>query len=137
MIAAALLLTFASAAGNAPADLLAAAHAYDEAQVKGDRAELERLIAPDYLLVNSRGEVETKADLIRDYTAPGFRLDPFTIEHEIRQTWPGGAVLGGVATISGIESGKPYRLRLRFADVWALRDGKWQVIYSQAARVVE
>ena len=71
-----------------PPDLAQAAHAYDAAQVKGDRAALERLLADDYLLVNSQGKLESKADLIADYTAPGFRLDPFTVEHEVRRLWP-------------------------------------------------
>jgi hypothetical protein len=137
MIVAGSLIWLASAASAVSPDLLAAVHAYDAAQVQGDRAALERLVAPDYLLVNSSGKVETKADLIRDYTAPGFRLDPFKVEQEVRQTWPGGAVFGGIAEISGVESGKPYRLRLRFADVWARRDGKWQVVYSQVARAPE
>lgn len=126
-------LLLAGAAAIAPPDLLAAVHDYDAAQVAGDRGALERLVAPDYLLVNSSGAVETKADLIRDYTTPGFRLDPFRVEHEIRQLWPGGAVFGGVATISGMDGGKPYKVRLRFADVWANRGGKWQLVYTQAA----
>ncbi|HEU4959383.1 MAG TPA: DUF4440 domain-containing protein, partial [Sphingomonas sp.] len=39
-----------------PPDLAAAAEAFDKAQVKGDRAALERLLADDYLLVNSQGQ---------------------------------------------------------------------------------
>ena len=120
-----------------PADLAAAAHAYDQAQVNGDRKELERLIADDYLLVNSQGKLESKAELIADYTAPGFRLDPYTVEHEVRRLWPGSAVLGGVATISGMDGGHPYRIQLRFSDVWAKRGGRWQVIYTAASRAPE
>lgn len=120
-----------------PPDLAQAAHAYDAAQVKGDRAALERLLADDYLLVNNQGKLESKADLIADYTAPGFRLDPFTVEHEVRRLWPGGAVLGGVATISGIDGGQPYRVRLRFSDIWTKRGGRWQVIYTAASREPE
>ena len=120
-----------------PADLAAAAHAYDEAQVKGDRKELERLLADDYLLANSQGKLESKAELIADYTAPDFRLDPFTVEHEVRRLWADGAVLGGVATISGVDGGKPYRVRLRFSDIWAKRGGRWQVIYTAASREPE
>lgn len=137
MVIAGALFWLAGAVADVPPALLAAHHAYDAAQVRGDRAELERLVAPDYVLVNSRGAVEDKAELIRGYTAPGFKLDPFKVEHEVRQLWPGGGVFGGVATITGTEGGKPYRLRLRFADIWALRDGKWQVVYSQVARVSE
>jgi len=115
-----------------PPDLAAAARAFDEAQVTGDGAALERLLADDYLLVNSQGQAETRADFIRDYTAPGFSFAPFTIQQPVEKVWAAGAVLGGVVDAHGMSDGKPYAIRMRFADVWAKRDGKWQVIYTQA-----
>jgi len=115
-----------------PPDLAAAAEAFDHAQVKGDGPALERLLADDYLLVNSQGETETKADFIRDYTAPGFSFAPFTIEKPVEKVWATGAVLGGVVDAHGTSGGKPYAIRMRFADIWAKRDGRWQVIYTQA-----
>lgn len=118
-----------------PEDLRVAVLAFDEAQIKEDRAELGRLVAGDYLLVNSRGERESKAQLIADYAAPGFRLDPFQVERPVTRTWPNGAVTGGVATLSGISAGKSFRTRLRFSDVWAKRGGRWQLVYTAASRV--
>ena len=117
---------------NLPADLAAAARAFDAAQVEGDDAALQRLLADDYLLVNSQGQSETKADFIRDYTAKGFSFAPFTIETPVEKVWATGAVLGGVVDAHGTSDGKPFAIRMRFADVWAKRDGKWQVIYTQA-----
>jgi len=115
-----------------PPDLAAAARAFDEAQVKGDGAALERLLADDYLLVNSQGQTETKADFIRDYTAPGFSFAPFAVQKPAEKVWATGAVLGGVVDAHGTSGGKPYAIRVRFADVWAKRNGEWQVIYTQA-----
>ena len=63
------LLLAAAAAAAIPADLAAAVHGYDQAQIRGNKAELERWLADDYLLVNSSGQTETKAQLIADYTA--------------------------------------------------------------------
>jgi hypothetical protein len=101
--------------------------------VAGDGEAMQRLAADDYLLVNSHGQTETKADLIRDYTTPGFRLNPFTVEERVTQLWTDGAVLGGVATLTGAEKGLRYAVRLRFADVWARRGGRWQLVYTQAS----
>lgn len=120
-----------AAATDLPPDLAAAVRAYDAAQVAGNRAELERLLADDYLLINSHGVAETKAMLIGDYTAPGFSLEPFVVEQPVERVWPGGAVTGGIATLTGVDGGKRYRARLRFADVWARRNGSWQVVYTQ------
>jgi hypothetical protein len=129
-----LALLLAAAAAAVPPDLAAAVAGYDKAQIDGNRAELERWLADDYLLLNSSGRTETKAQLIADYTAPGFDLEPFTVEQPIEKVWNGGAVMGGIATLRGTDAGKRYEIRLRFADVWAKRNGRWQVIYTQVAK---
>ena len=129
-----LAVLLAAAATAVPPDLAAAVAAYDKAQIDGDRAALDRWLADDYLLANSRGQIETKAQLIADYTAPGYTLEPFTVEQPIEKVWADGAVMGGVATLRGMDGGQRYEVRLRFADVWAKRDGRWQVIYTQAAK---
>lgn len=119
-----------------PADLAAAVEAYDHAQVNGDGAELQRLVAEDYVLVSGGGVRQGKAELIRDYIAPGFKLDPFTIEDPVQQVWGAdAAVLGGRVDMQGTDGGQRFRVMVRFADVWARRDGQWRVVYSQVTRV--
>ena len=117
-----------------PADLAARVRAYDVAQVKGDKAALEDLLADDFVLVNSSGQRQTKAQLIADYTRPGFKLEPFVVEEPVELFWSDGAVMGGVARIRGVDGGQAYDLRLRFSDIWAKRDGKWRVVYVHASR---
>jgi hypothetical protein len=121
-------------ATEVPADLAKAVHDYDEAQVHGNRAELERLVADDYSLVNSSGAVQSKAQLIADYTAPGYKIEPFVVREPIEKVWSDGAVMAGVATLKGVDGGKPFSVTLRFADIWAKRAGKWQVIYTHVSR---
>lgn len=119
-----------------PADLAAAVEAYDAAQVTGDEAALQRLVADDYVLISSGGVRQGKAELIRDYVAPGFKLDPFTIEAPVQQVWGAdSAVLGGRVDMQGSDGGQRFRLNVWFADVWARRDGQWQVVYTQVTRV--
>ena len=131
----ALLMICATAyCAELPADLKKAVHDYDEAQIKGDRAELQRLIADDYTLLNSSGKVQTRAELIADYTAPGFKLEPFVVEQPIEKVWSDGAVMGGIATLKGVDGGKPFSVTLRFTDIWAKRNGVWQVIYTHVSK---
>lgn len=140
LVCAALLGIAAVAAGAkdgpraVPADLAARVRAYDDAQIKGDKAALEDLLADDYVLVNSRGQQQSKADLIADYTKPGFRLEPFTVEEPVELVWSDGAVMGGVATLRGVDDGQAFEVRLRFSDIWARRAGRWRVIYTHASR---
>jgi len=118
-----------------PADLAKAAADFDLAQVKGDGEALKRLLADDYLLINSQDKREDKAQFIADFTAKGFTMEPFTIDDQVIMVWADGAVLGGAVTMKGMSEGKPYSVRIRFSDIWAKRGGKWQVIYAHANRV--
>jgi hypothetical protein len=131
MLLAALL---AAAAVALPADLAKAAHDYDRAQVASDKAELERLLAPDYVLHNSAGQVQDKASFIADQVASGYRLEPFTVEEPVEKVMGDSAILGGVARLRGTAGGEAYDVRLRFVDVWQKRGGRWVVVFSQATR---
>jgi ketosteroid isomerase-like protein len=134
VLAVTLLLATPVYGGVLPPDLARAVRQYDEAQVRGDRAALNRLLAEDYQLINSRGQSETKAQLIEDYTAPGFSLEPFKVEQPVEKVWHDAAIMGGVATLTGTDAGRPYKVRLRFTDVWARRAGHWRVIYTHASK---
>lgn len=130
---AALVVSASALAADIPADLKKAVHDYDEAQIHGNGAELARLLADDYTLINSRGLVQTKKDLIDEYTAPGYKIEPFVVREPIEKVWNDGAVMAGVATLKGVDGGKPFSVTLRFADIWAKRNGKWQVIYTHVS----
>jgi ketosteroid isomerase-like protein len=105
--------------------------------VNGDRAALERLVADDYVLVNGAGQVQDKARLIADYVAPGFKLDPFTIEAPVEKVLGDTALLGGRVNMTGVDGGQRFALVVRFVDAWARRDGQWRVVYSQVTRVAK
>lgn len=127
-------LIAAAFATEIPADLAKAVKDYDHAQIHGNSAELQRLVANDYTLVNSTGRVQTKAELIADYTAPGYKIEPFEILEPVEKVWGDGAVMGGLVHLRGVEGGKPFAVTLRFADIWAKRNDQWQVIYTHVSR---
>jgi ketosteroid isomerase-like protein len=123
----------AALAANIPADLRKAVEDYDHAQVKADGAELKRLVADDYVLVNSSGRVQNKAELIADYLAPGYKIEPYEVLEPVEKVWGDGAVMGGLVNLKGLSEGKPFAVTLRFADIWAKRNGKWQVVYTHVS----
>ena len=120
-----------------PAELQAAARAFDRAQAAGDRAALERLMAEDFVLVNGGGRAETKAQYIADLTDPDVREDPLAVIEPVQSVWAGGAVLGGLALLSGADHGVRFSARVRFANVWTLADGRWRVVYSHMMKAAE
>lgn len=129
-----LLLATTAFAADIPADLRKAVEDYDHAQVKADGAELRRLVADDYLLVNSSGKVQNKAELIADYLAPDYKIEPYEVLQPVEKVWNDGAVMGGLVHLKGTSGSKPFAVTLRFADIWARRNGKWQVIYTHVSQ---
>lgn len=131
------VLTALALAASTPVKLEQAVAAYDRAQVAGDLAALRRLVADDYILVNSAGGVETKTEFINETTAPGFKMEPFTVLKPVEIHWGKGAVMGGVVRLTVHDTGVVSSACLRFADIWSLRRGVWQVTYTQVARAKE
>lgn len=125
----------AADASELPPDLVAAARAYDAAQIGADRAALERLVAEDYAVVGSDGSVQNKAQFIDSFTAPGFRLEPFEIEDPLMRVHGDMAVLSGRARLRGQSNGAAWTSHVRFADVWARTGPGWQVVFAQTTRV--
>ena len=116
---------------NLPKDLAAAATAYDIAQFKADKAELERVLADDYTLAGTAGKNLTKAQFIADQTDPANKTISVDLYDQVSKVWSDGAVLAGMVDAKGSSKGKEFMFRGRFVDVWAKRDGRWQVIFTQ------
>jgi ketosteroid isomerase-like protein len=129
------LLIAMPAAAQTPSDnaeVRAAAQAFDDAQLHGDRAVLERMLAPDYLLVRGSGRVGDKKDFIDGFTDPNAHLEPFEISDRlfIRPS-PDTAIVGGEARVRGTDHGKPFKEHFRYSDTFAHRNGQWVVVYTQ------
>lgn len=121
--------------GAMPEALAVAAAAYEEAQITGDAATLERLIADDYMLVGSDGSRDDKAGLIAFWTTDGFDPRPVTVVEPVERIFTDSAALGGTVTLSGTQGGEPFSVTIRYIDIWALREGEWRVVYGQTTRV--
>ena len=117
-----------------PRDLAKAALEYDEAQLRGDGAELTRLLADDYRLIARGGVVLDKKKFVAASTDPNVRVMPFVIEQPLHTVWADGAVLGGKVNYRTIDHGKDNAEPLMFADVWAKRGGAWRVVYTQVSQ---
>jgi ketosteroid isomerase-like protein len=123
--------------GKLPPDLAEAMRAYDQATYDNDVETYRKLVAEDYLLVNSDSSLEDKEQSIVPFTQPGFRIDPHVNEEPLQILWEGGAVLGGRLRLSWTQDGVHHTRLVRTAHVWARRDGHWRLTYTQVTRVPE
>ena len=129
------LSAFRPAADELPPDLAAALSSYDRAHYESDLPRLSSLVTDDYMLVNSDASVENKEQFLADFRLPGFKIDPYTREQPINKVWESGAVTSGVVHLSWTQDGSKHTRVLRYADVWAKKNGRWLVIFSQVTRV--
>jgi ketosteroid isomerase-like protein len=139
MIRALPLLVAALAAAPVPAqpaegnaEILAAAKAFDDAQVHGDRAALEALLAEDFLFVRGSGRIGDRREFVAGFTDPRSKLDPFEISDRLfLRVSADVAIVGGEAWVKGSDGNKRFADHFRYADTFARRGGKWVVVYTQ------
>lgn len=65
-----------AAAPTPEAEVKAAAKAFDQAQLAGDKAVLGRMVADDFIIVRGSGRQGGKQDFIAGWTTPGTTLSP-------------------------------------------------------------
>lgn len=137
----AILFAFAAVLGAAPiataqdanrAEVMRASDAFDNAQRTQDRAALERVIAPDYVLVHGSGRIGGKQDFIDAVVDP---TNHITDVHADNRTYtPLGrdaAIVSGQGTIAGTDANGPFSEHFQFVDTFLHRNGQWVVVYTQ------
>ena len=112
--------------------LAGAAQRYDWAQEgKGNRAELEKLVADDYTLFRANGQVTGKAGLIGMICHLGSYTNPYTVETPFIRDLGDTVILGGWVNLTGTDNGKPFQQKARFADIWHKGAKGWQLVFTQ------
>ncbi len=105
------------------------------AMASKDTATLESLLADDLIYTHSSARLDTKRSLINAmvsgktvYTA----VEPSEVK---AQDLGDTVVLTGVAQIKVTANGTPNVFGVRFTDVYAKRDGRWQMVTWQSTRL--
>lgn len=111
-------------------DLAQAAKDYDKAQIEGDRAALDRLVANDYLIIRSNGNVGDKSTLLEVVAGKRVKNDPYVVEKPFQRVYGDTVILGGWVHLTATDNGKRVQQNARFADTWSKRNGKWQVVFT-------
>jgi hypothetical protein len=109
------------------------------AMVNRDLAALDRILADDLTYTHSGGRTDTKASFIALIAEPdhGYLGVDYSDE-EVRPAGADGAIVRGIAQIRLIrEGGAQISYPVLFLDVYARRDGRWQMVAWQATRVPE
>ena len=133
-------LTFALLALAAtPADtasLLAAADAFDRAQLAQDDAAMERMILDDLVFIDGSGKRLGKKELIAGWMTPGDKYDPAEpIDRTVTPLGRDAAVVGAEVNLCGTSDGARFCSRIRFADTFVRVGDEWRVAHIQVTRI--
>lgn len=129
-----------AAAQEAPpspiADLRAFADAFDAAQIAQDRAALDRMVADDLVFIDASGKRYGKAFFIDGWTGADDDYDPVTLKDRVILPLGNGAGLASAEVVlSGRSAGKPFRVRIRFTDIFERHGDSWLATYIQVTRM--
>ncbi len=105
------------------------------AMASKDTATLESLLADDLIYTHSSARLDTKRSLI-DAMVSGKTVYTAVEPSEVKaQDLGDTVVLTGVAQIKVTANGTPNAFGVRFTDVYARRDGRWQMVTWQSTRL--
>ena len=111
--------------------LTALEHEWNEANLKGNRAIVRRIVADEFRGVGANGSVENKeqmlANLVPNPNIASLKLSDLKV-----------SLAGNTAVLTGLNTAKGkngQRITFRFTDTFLWRDGRWQAISSQATQV--
>jgi hypothetical protein len=126
----------APAAAQSPVDEVKAAEKKRfELTVAKDYAGLEKLLASDLIYVHSNGKVDNEKTFLESLTSGA------STYKKIEPTSMNARVLGEFVFVDGrakvlVESnGQTNDLDLTYLDVWAKRNGTWQMVHWHSARM--
>lgn len=105
-----------------------------DAMAAKDIAALNELIADDLIYCHSSARLDTKASLIGNMQS-GSTVYQSVVPSDVKAQDLGDAVvLTGIAHIKVNSGGKAMDFGVRFTDVWAKRNGKWQMVAWQSTK---
>jgi hypothetical protein len=121
---------------SSEASLLEAAERLAQAESKGDIPALEQLMASDYQGYDPSGRPQDRASVLRGYSEGGGVKVTTILQSDLRARVLGEAgLVAGINVMRGQQGHERFDLRLRFLDVYAWRDGRWQLVASQDTRL--
>ena len=108
---------------------------WNEAFYRKDVAFIEKLLAEEFTATYDDGRLGDKATELALVTAFDQQVESATPDEFAVRVYRDTAVVWFTLRLVGIRGGQRSEMRLRYTDVWIVRDGRWQCVSSQSTRV--
>jgi hypothetical protein len=107
----------------------------NQAILRGDAAALERMTSDDYTFVTLRGEMVTKAEIVRNFRSGAAKYQSREISDLNIRVYDNSAVVTGRAIQKGMENGKDYSGDYWFTRVYVKQGGHWISVALQTTLI--
>ena len=109
--------------------------ARNDAIVRGDAATLERMTSDDYTFITLRGELRTKAEIVKGFATGAFKYESREISDLNIRVYGNAAVVTGRSTQKGTENGKDYSGDYWFTRVYVKENARWLTVALQTTLI--
>ena len=117
--------------------IVAMEKAWNQAYKLRDTKAIDAFLDDRIVLVNDDGSLQTKAEFLAGVHASKPSEEEQVSPESITVRVMGGvAIATGVFRAKGVEGGKPYVRRNRFADTWVNKNGSWICVSASATPVL-
>jgi len=112
-------------------EILALERARNDAILRGDSAALAAMTSDDYTFITLRGELRTKAEIVKGFASGAFKYDSREISDLKVRVYGDCAVVTGRAVQKGSENHRDYSGTYRFTRVYIRQRGRWLTVALQ------
>ena len=130
-----LLLSPAMSASVQEQEAMAVTQAACDAFRLRDIPALERLLAPEFTLVSTTAEVQSRAQAIDEVRAGDPQYERFENHSMTARVYGDTAVVQGITSLKGRSGGTPFALDVRFTDTLVRVNGRWAIVVSHVTRI--
>ncbi len=125
----------AQAASPAEQEVMAVTQTVCDAFKTRDLEALERLLAPEFVLVGTDSVVQPRAQAIAEVQAGEPHYEVFQNHDMSARVYGDAAVVQGITSLKGLASGKAFTADVRFTDTLVRSEGHWRIVVSHVTRV--
>jgi ketosteroid isomerase-like protein len=104
---------------------------------KSDTKTYGRLLGDDYVFTNQDAVVRTKAQMVSAYDSGSLKYESIKFDEIKVHPYGDTAVVTGRSTQKGQDKGKDIGGQFRYTRVYVKRQGRWQLVATQATRIPE
>jgi ketosteroid isomerase-like protein len=116
-------------------EAMAATQAACDAFRLRDIPALERLLAPEFTLVNTNAEVQSRSRAIQEVRDGDPQYERFENHSMSARVYGDTAIVQGITSLKGRSGGKGFVLDVRFTDHLVRVNGRWSITTSHVTRI--